>query len=104
MVHQQCHIKDCKKKDHRDCKKPCEKPCKAERFDSWSESSDSCDKPHCQRKCYKVCETVCKQKRCEDKKWGHKTKEIESWKEVCEQPKLHQKCGHKKHHDNVRKH
>ena len=63
MTRNQCHIKNCQKKDHKDCKKPC----KHERFDSWSEHSDSCNKPRCYKKCYRICEIVCEQKRCEEK-------------------------------------
>ena len=94
MTRNQCHIQNCQKKDHKDCKKPCHKK---ERFDSWSESSDSCNEPRCYKQCYRICTVKCQQKRCEDKRWGFKVREEESCKEICEPPKLHQKCGKNNH-------
>lgn len=94
----QCHIQNCQKKDHKDCKKECKKPCKIERYDSWSESSDSCNKPKGYRRCYKVCEYKFKQEKCEDKRWGHKIKEEGSWESVCDaKPRLHSTCGKNNH-------
>lgn len=100
----QCHIKDCKKKDHKHCKKPCEKPCKVEKFSSWESSNDSCDKPKCYKKCYKVCEVCCEQEKQSKCNWGYKTKEQFSREEICQEPRLHAKKPCAKKVEHARKH
>jgi hypothetical protein len=91
MSRNQCHIKDCKKRDHKDCHKQCKK----ERFDSWSDSCDSVGEVKCYKECYRVCTVKCHQNKKIDNRWGYKTREEEPCHEVCEPPKLHKQCGNK---------
>jgi hypothetical protein len=82
----------------RKCEKP-KKPChKAERYDSWSKSDSSCEKPKCRKRCYKVCEIVCEQKKKQEKEWGHKVREDGSWTSVEECGKLSSRKNHHKKH------
>lgn len=100
-----CQIKNCQKRDHRDChKKPCEKPCK-DRFDSWECHSDECGQVKGKKVCYRVCSYVYDQRKCEHLKWGHTEKIEECPESVCDAaPRLHGKKQCDKKQNNVRRH
>jgi hypothetical protein len=79
-------------------KKKCADKCK--RYDSWSESNSSCDKPKVKKyeRQVTVTEVMYKQNDCRRacKKSGYKVKCESSWKSVpCEAPVCEKKCEKK---------
>jgi len=80
------------------CNKPCEKKCV--RYDSWSESKSSCDKPRVKKyeRQVTVTEVMYKQDDCRRncKKSGYKVKCANSWHSVpCEEKPCEKKSEKK---------
>lgn len=90
------------------CKKPCPKPCepkcgKIVKYDSWSESSESCEEPTGKVRTVVLKEYIYKEqkKNCHDH--GYKTRQEGEWEPIkCEKPKKDchkpKQCDKKKHH------